>query len=1421
MKKLLIAFLLSLTCACTVAGAVACDSDDSASSSETSSSSTSSVLEGEATLSVDFTEGDGFTFVPDFEEGKKFKPGETASFKLDVSAFYTGYAVVSANGRAIAPNADGSYSLEMTESVEITVSGIQKEVSNMPGTGSFDDAFVVSRPVDLLYIAEQINAGVYAYVTGSYVLAADIDCGGEELQVIGDLSTENSYFSGCFSCMTDSETGEMERYTISNFVINSDNANYVGLFGAVYADLSVTSSGLFYGIRLDNFTINASLAEDAQVDNRSISAGGLIGYGIGANVYLCDATNGTINVYGDDSYFSFAGGLVGYQQAFYAPDLDSYFPSEIVYSTADVDVRIIRGMGLYAGGISGYLTTNYPYGATAFIHNSYASGNVSGALRSGGVVGGLGQYTSVSNSYAIGNVSARTTQSLDDPLVSDTQYCYSYAGGIVGYAENDTVVNDSFFDGITTASAASVGCNFTHSAIAGGDPKGTATASAARYVINNCLTSEEIDLTDDEFFTDNLSWGAYDWEFEEDEYPTIFYGSAEGTITATMELYYIVPGENGSTAVEVNGVTSDDARFFDTSMQSSNMYAPIGNYFVNQALAMHIVADNGYLAYGYFFDEACTQKVPYSYVPQKNVTLYVGFADPTPVVGTYQLVYENSTNALEITFDEEGIATYTDGTTEQQAYYFYDGETITVQAARLARYYDGEIVIDENDETAIQDAYFDMNRYSYYDFTGSVADGVLTLYDGIYFTADAPLTSKTELFRGEYYIGDTIYKFYGEKATVEQGTSYQEYYGYEVTATEIRLNDTTVIAKADLTAFDEFMGSWTKSATVNKTYTFDGMGGWTFGDESGAYQIDGGVLSFTQGGVNYTAQFNSDGFLVVSGNEKEQLYYAEGSYVGTWTANGVTVELLGINADGVGEAVATYADGTVYNLVYERTETEGYVALYFPHEAYVKDALFGYFAYNAANNTLLSTLTDPNSLTTGYAQMNLTVTDDYHGEWISNAEEFLNAEFRFDGNGLYGSEGTLIIIQDGVETEVSYTLDSNLTGRFAYDGIVYTMTYDEDLNAITLEANGQAELERKDALANVDFVDLNGVRYAFDGRSKLSTNGKLTVGDTAEYAYVANENGGWIVKDGENEVGSVMLTDNCYTLTINGVATKLYISNEFMGEWAIGGNFGLFEIGPTDLNGVVNATYRGYPVELDQIEPGLLRFRYREGNMPITYYVFVIPDEVLGYDVLVLSQYNNLYSGDYSICTKANELYGAWSRNDGEFTIRFDGVSSGSYSNGSATISWRNGASSTPYYYSIQDRGTMLWSQEALGGRTIYYKIEMLDVNSEAAKADDAYVQTDADGNVVAAFRRVEVDGLYLTEATDANDADTVYFFDGEGKLYVGNEVAYEYKITSYNTDDTAYLEVTKDGVTYFAVLDYSDASDITLKIEPLEEEAA
>ena len=436
------------------------------------------------------------------------------------------------------------------------------------------------------------------------------------------------------------------------------------------------------------------------------------------------------------------------------------------------------------------------------------------------------------------------------------------------------------------------------------------------------------------------------------------------------------------------------------------------------------------------------------------------------------------------------------------------------------------------------------------------------------------------------------------------------------------------------------------------------------------------------------------------------------------------------------------------------------------------------------------------------------------------------------GNGLYGflygyagMEGSLILrdLTTGQRIVLTYTLDSTLKGHFAYNGIRYVMEYDEDAQAVRLTASGEvSNLQRKDSLAGLDFVDMNGNTYHFDGRSTLSMGGILTVNGNVTYTYVA-ENNGWKVLNGNEEIGTVSLANNkaCYELILRGETTKLYLSNAFIGEWAIGGEYGMMKIGPTDLFGKIQANFKGYDVEISTLEPNLLTFKYWDNKMPITYYLFVIEDEVLGYDVLVLSQYSNLYSGGYSICTKAHALYGEWVNGTNEFTFRFDGITSGAYSNGVAEL-YRNTPSHTDYYYRTESYGITLWSQTMLGGKTLYYKLVMLDVESltEADKtAMNVFMKKDENGNILAAFRRIEADGLLFVNAKD--EAGNTYFFDGEnvngnvGHLSVNGEVKYTYKVKAYNDDATATLELTslEDGKTYSATLDYSKSGAYILTI--------
>lgn len=1429
MKKLWIALLLSLSCACVTAGAAGCDKessesvappqssfsdsvdapsseapDDSSDSGREDDTSSSETEKNDETYAVHFTEGDGYKYVTEVKSGDTLAAGDVLSFTVDVGAFYTGTPVVSVNGKAVPSDNDGAYHIEMTEEITVTVAGVSKDRSSMQGTGAFDDAFVVTKPIDLLFIAEQVNAGKQAYVNGAYVLANDIDCKGEKLEIIGDSRIENAYFAGCFTCPTDAETGEMQRHTISNFTIDSDNANYVGLFGTVMVDLTVTSSGLFYGVGLDNFTINARLDDPTSAGNSTIVCGSLIGYGIGAKAYLCDATNGELNVYADDAYFAFAGGLIGYQQGVYIQAYDSYNPSEVAYAKVDVDVNVLKGAALCAGGISGYLATNYPF-APAYIHHSYSTGSVSGAIRAGGIAGGLGTNTSVSNCYATGAINARATQSATASTTTQEslEYSYATAGGLVGFAENDSIVNDSFFAG-TTAATASSGNAYeqTGAIVGGGYEAGTALASAQKYVVFNCLER----VTDPDDIQSVLGWKAYNWSFRNGEYPTINYDTPDmeiATLTVTKK-YVSVSGE----ALTVNKLTQLTENYVNPA---TDAYATIGEAFATGGLASYYQADNGYLSYGYFFDEACTMPVPYAFLTAKDVIFYIGFADPAPVVGEYTFAVDGSTKPLTLTLDKNGKAYYTDGATTRTANYLYDGKEIVLQGSRLARYYLGDVTVDDGDETV--NPYFDSARYTYYDFKAIPNADALVLYDGTYFTKASPLLAMKTALRGEFYTVDNagnlvFYEFYG-KTGVEEGDRYDGFtYTFDGTRVEITFDsgEKSTLNATDLKTYDKYKGVWTKSATVNKTYSFDGMGNWeykyvgynrsgytvdeiTLDRQTGTYTVnEDGTLTLSNG---YTVSFTSDGHLELVGDNKTQIYYASVSYAGEWSnGNGAKLLLNGIGNADVGTALLTYTGGYEYALFYELSETENYLWLYDESGEF-----FGYFTYDLAYNALIASLYDPLNQTTGYTSFLLFAVDDYAGEWISNDPLFENVDF--NGAGLYDldyANMTGRITVNGQALEIKYTLEnSTLNGKFVYDGNQYVLRYDEDNKVVSILYDDKVTLlERKDEFAGKEFIDADGNSYVFDGKSNLFSGGSFTMNDKT-YAYKTAENGFEVLENG-GAVGYIRLAKKCYELTLKGTVYELYIKNSLMGDWAIGGMYTLLKIGATTTEGKVLINFDGRDMEMTYLDTATLTFSYRNNGMPFTYYVLLFDE-----NTITLSESTSLLDGGYYVCSRANEMYGKWiSNRDPKKSISFDGVTS-NYANGQAKIS-RLG--DTLYYYTIRESGTMIWSQEPLGDRTLYYKIVMTD----DATARNAYVNTETGK----AFVLVEIDSLYLTQAKDADGV--TYVFDGLnvgnalGTLTASNGKTYGYKVTAFNTDSTANLLLTdkETGVTYQAILDYS-----------------
>ena len=977
MKKSFFLTLLSISCLGLTTLAWACNDDTSSSENN-----------GEETYTVTFLNGTGFTYQKaTSDETLTVQSGEEISFSLDIGALYTDTATVLANETVLDP-LDGKYRLTVTEDTTIKVSGIVKDVSNMVGTGTSDDAFIISRPIDLLYIADQVNAGNQAYSTATYKLGNDIDCKGETLRVIGDMRTENAFFSGSISSCTGTENNDTARYTISNFKLNATNVEHVGLFGCVQADPTRLNSGVFYGIRIDNFHIKNT---KRITDDTATYCGSLIGYGMGVSAYLCDATNGTIDILTDDDSISYVGGLIGYQQNSYQQNGLQVLTSEIAGCQVDVDVRTVQGNALYAGGVVGYTLSNSPY-APSFIYNTYATGNVSGGIRSGGIVGGLGQYTSVSSVYSTGDVIAIATQAKAHAYRDET-YCYAYSGGIVGFAENNTSISDCFFAGNVTAHALA-GASYEKAAttVGGGDEAGYASIHSQKYAINDCIDGVT-ENTATEHAKNVLDWRERDWIFKDNAFPTIHYEPSDTPFTTILTVKYVT--KDAGVIIKIDGSTQ-------TTLTHENDYVSLAHAFHCGELQNYFSADDeNYRWFGYFFDEACTKPVPYCHLMTSDETIYAGFANYAPIVGNYELITQKGVLVLTLTAD--GYAVYQDGTIEQKASYQFDGEKLVLENVAFAKYYLGAVDprLSINNDKA-----FDMNRYRQYPFQASVEKGNLQLYDGVYFTKSAPLVAykqnTTNALLGDYYVKDgnviTHYTFRADGTCTAVYDDDSTNYTYAISGSNVTLTfgtSTKTIARTDLQTYDPFKGTWSKSVTVGKTYIFDGLGGWTLlhgsNATSGSYTLsdDQTKIILSSG---ETVTFDVEGFLCIEKTGIEQRLYKQNSFVGNWTSadNTLSLRLRGINEAGAGMATITYANDTCLELLYETSQTNSHVCLY-QLERYgdrTHKIIYGYFQYNALAHTLLITTPNGYGAQMGYTNHTLRIVDDYVGEWISQDEFF-------------------------------------------------------------------------------------------------------------------------------------------------------------------------------------------------------------------------------------------------------------------------------------------------------------------------------------------------------------------------------------------------------------------------------------------------
>ncbi|MDE5789131.1 MAG: hypothetical protein K2H78_01810, partial [Clostridia bacterium] len=593
----------------------------------------------------------------------RLEGGSNFKFKLNISPYYEQSCSVNCGYDVLEPDANGVYTVEnITSDATVRVSGLKQELSFLGrencGKGTEDDPFLLSRPIDLYYLAVVVNSRDYVtYRDDYYKLADDIDMQGEQLFVVGDLSHENASFLGSF---------DGNGKTISNFYITDeviDQTTFVkeylpnvGLFGNAVA--TVSSPVVIKNLTLKDYELRVHPGESQA---RSVS-GSLLGAGLGVQITNCHA-DGEIIAFGDDNQIVFTGGLVGYLQAGYGMVGSTLVTYDSFLRSCSTNVSIEgTGSPRSMGGIVGYLSSANT-NAIAYVVNSYSTGDIYGAMHAGGIVGTLGRYSSVSNCYSTSVVSASNT--IASAMITP-DYMVAYAGGIVGFADEDTVVASCY------AANAKLSANSVHGAsyqdtgrnydgvIGHAAESGSVEINSASPVLYN--NQPKRSGATPAMFTETLGWSVYDWNFSGD-LPVV--QTPAGALNEKRELTIIVKDADGK---ELN-----------TYSYAVSERPPVHEWYSQNKLPVYETsADNGKLSWGYYFDKALTQKVPYGFVPAATqTTLYVGFADYAEVAGTYYVSDAIYSNGAYIELDANGNVFFRNGGLTYRSKYTYDGDEVT------------------------------------------------------------------------------------------------------------------------------------------------------------------------------------------------------------------------------------------------------------------------------------------------------------------------------------------------------------------------------------------------------------------------------------------------------------------------------------------------------------------------------------------------------------------------------------------------------------------------------------------------------------------------------------------------------------------------------------------------------------------------
>ncbi|MDE5789351.1 MAG: hypothetical protein K2H78_02920, partial [Clostridia bacterium] len=546
-----------------------------------------------------------------------------------------------------------------------------------------DDPYLLSRPVDLFYLAYIINDNFdLRFKNLYYKLDKDIDMEGEKLFVIGDYShQETSTFRGHF----DGNGKKISNFYITDEAIDQTTYEpfvlpYVGLFGYGYADIASGTSAEIKNLTLENYEVRLHAGSDEQIT----LAGSVLGYGVGVEVSNCYADGDMIAV-NDNNQIMVLGGIAGRLQAGYYNDgvNVTMFDSFVRASTSNVYIDG-NGSPRSAGGIAGNLIS------AAYVLNCVSTADVSGAMHSGGIVGTLGMNCSVTNCYSTSGVNANN--SIDAALI-DEMYRGAYAGGIVGYAEEDTVISGCYAANRYLNAESphgsinrKMGTYYGHCESAGASMTGT------QSVILPAGTNSNIGYT-------SLGWDEKEWSF------------SEGALPKPKAL----PVADGRKITITVKNAENDADVHEASRNAGEA-KPVYFWYEEGELLPRYLTSGETRSWGYYFDKELKYPVPQGYVPARNVNLYVGFADYSRVAGKYYFEPAARSVSAYVELFADGTYMLRNGGMHQSGVYTYNGEKVVLLESAVA-------LLSQYSDMGHEDS---TGGY-YYTFEGTPENGKLTL----------------------------------------------------------------------------------------------------------------------------------------------------------------------------------------------------------------------------------------------------------------------------------------------------------------------------------------------------------------------------------------------------------------------------------------------------------------------------------------------------------------------------------------------------------------------------------------------------------------------------------------------------------------------------------------------------------------------